>query len=30
MTKSKDIKEVELMISDRSRTARIGACLDPK
>jgi len=30
MTKSKDTKEVELMISDRSRTARIGAHLDPK
>ena len=30
MTKSKDTKEVELVISDRSRMARIRAHLDPK
>ena len=30
VTKSKDTKEVELMIGDRSRTARIGTHLDPK
>ena len=29
-TKSKDTKEVELMIVDRSKTARIRAHLDPK
>ena len=29
-TKSKDTKEVELVIGDRSKTARIGAHLDPK
>ena len=30
MAKSKDTKEVELVIDDRSKTARIGAHLDPK
>jgi len=30
VTKSKDTKEVELVIGDRSRTARIRAHLDPK
>jgi len=29
-TKSEDTKEVELMIGDRSKMARIGAHLDPK
>ena len=29
-TKSKDTKEVELVIGDRSKTTRIGAHLDPK
>ena len=30
VTKSKDTKEVELVISDRSRMAQIRAHLDPK
>ena len=30
MTKSKDTKEVELVIGDKSKTAQIGAHLDPK
>ena len=30
VTKSKDTKEVELVIGDRSKTAQIGAHLDPK
>jgi len=30
VSKSKDTKEVELVIGDRSRTARIRAHLDPK
>ena len=29
-TKSKDTKEVELVIGDKSKMARIGAHLDPK
>jgi hypothetical protein len=28
--KSKETKEIELVLGDKSKTARIGATLDPK